>query len=231
MRGRWITKARADLRFQLQLEEAAKEWEVAGRNEELLWSGLRLAQADAWLERTKPRLNARDQAFLETSHAAALTRREAEEAERRERERLLEERAAAERRNVSRLRVFLAVGAGLLLLALVLAGYALNQTAVANLNAQQSTKDREIAETQARNAKAQANASESLFELGRGNADCALLLARASVLTDTQQPFLVDRANRAMLQAVPNSSLRGHTAMVAAVAWSPDDKQVLTGSW
>jgi hypothetical protein len=45
--GRWIADARADLRFQLQLEDAAIEWQGSGENADLLWSGLRLAQAEA----------------------------------------------------------------------------------------------------------------------------------------------------------------------------------------
>lgn len=52
--GAWISRARADLRFQLQLEEAAKEWSASSENPDFLWSGLRLANAEAWLARAQP---------------------------------------------------------------------------------------------------------------------------------------------------------------------------------
>jgi WD40 repeat protein len=236
--GRWISEARADLRFQLELEEDAEEWQDADRSDELLWRGLRLAEAEAWIERTGARLNTRDQAFLDASRAATEARRAAEESARKEREQLLVERAENERRNVSRLRIFLAAGAVLLVIAAGLAIYALNQTQVANEFAAQSVRSAELSATaealarvQARVSNAQANAGESLFELGRGNADQGMLLARASVLTDTLQPLLAVRAIREATQlVVPSRSLHNHTQSVNAVAWSPDGKQALTGS-
>ena len=54
--ARWIGEARADLRFQLHLEEAAQDWQANGENPDLLWSGLRLSNAEAWLARAPPRL-------------------------------------------------------------------------------------------------------------------------------------------------------------------------------
>ncbi len=235
---KWINEARGDLRFQLQLTEDAAEWEAAGGSDELLWRGLRLAQAEAWVERTQARLNARDQTFLDTSRAAEEARRVAEESARKEREQLLVQRAEDERRNVARLRVFLTVGGVLLLIAAGLAVYALNQTNIATVFAAQSARNAELsataealARTQARVSNAQANAGEALFELGRGNADRGMLLARASVITDTQQPLLAIRAVReATQQVVPNRSLRGHTKSVNTVAWHPDGKHVLTAS-
>jgi len=72
--ARWIGEARADVRFQLQLEGAAQEWETNGENAGLLWRGLRLSNAEAWCERARPRLNVRDQAFLDASRAAEQAR-------------------------------------------------------------------------------------------------------------------------------------------------------------
>jgi WD40 repeat protein len=80
--GRWINEARADLRFQLRLEEAAQDWEAGNKHEGLLWSGLRLSNTEAWLERAQPRLNARDLAFIEACRAAERARADAEEAAR-----------------------------------------------------------------------------------------------------------------------------------------------------
>jgi WD40 repeat protein len=78
--GRWITTARADLRLHIQLGEAAREWVTNGENPDLLWSGFRLANVEAWLERARPRLNERDQHFLATSRARRQAELEATEA-------------------------------------------------------------------------------------------------------------------------------------------------------
>jgi WD40 repeat protein len=78
--GRWITTARGDLRLQIQLGEAARDWVSSGENPDLLWSGLRLANTEAWLGRTRPRLNARDQRFIEASRAQRQAQIEAEQA-------------------------------------------------------------------------------------------------------------------------------------------------------
>jgi WD40 repeat protein len=78
--GAWISQARADLRFQLQMEEAAREWEVSGESVDFVWSGLRLANAEVWLDRTQSRLNARDQRFLDASRTQRQAQFEAEQA-------------------------------------------------------------------------------------------------------------------------------------------------------
>jgi hypothetical protein len=92
--GRWIAEARADLRFQIQLEDAAQEWQANAENPDLLWRGLRLSNAEAWLARSLPRLNARDQAFLDASRAVEQARTDTEKAA-RQRE-LAQARALAE---------------------------------------------------------------------------------------------------------------------------------------
>ncbi len=65
----WVDAARADLRFQIQFEEAAQEWDRSRKSADFLWGGLRLANAETWIARSHPRLNARDQTFLVASRA------------------------------------------------------------------------------------------------------------------------------------------------------------------
>jgi hypothetical protein len=139
---------------------------------------VRLTQADSWLERAHPQLTARDLAFLDASRAAALARDQAAEAARREREALLEARAAADRRNVTRLRIFLAVGGVLLLVALAFLAFAIYQQGVARKSAEQESAARTVAENQTRIAQSQARAAESLLALTNGDPDRALILAR-----------------------------------------------------
>ena len=66
----WIDAARTDLRLQLQLEDAAKEWVASGEQPEYLWSGLRLANAESWQPRAQPQLNTGEHAFLKASVSA-----------------------------------------------------------------------------------------------------------------------------------------------------------------
>jgi dipeptidyl aminopeptidase/acylaminoacyl peptidase len=117
----WISVAREDLRFQLQLSEAAAEWRANGENDDFLWAGLRLARAEEWLVRAQPLLNVRDQAFLDASHDQARTRAAANEAARQRELAQAQALAAAERRDASRLRRFLVIGSVLLLIATVAA--------------------------------------------------------------------------------------------------------------
>lgn len=90
---RWIEEARADLRQQGRVEEAARHWEAEGRHPDYLWGGLPLASAEAWLARAAPVLEARARNFLEASRAK-------EHAAQGERARAERERAEAQVRLV-----------------------------------------------------------------------------------------------------------------------------------
>jgi len=113
--GQWIRANRADLVFQLQLGEAAQDWVQSDESRDFLWSGLRLANAEAWITRAQPALNARDRRFLEAGRTA-----EQEDAAKKEAARQRE--LAQERAFTQRLRqraIYLAIA---LAAALVTAG-------------------------------------------------------------------------------------------------------------
>jgi hypothetical protein len=74
----WIAAAKADLRLQRQLEDAAREWEAGQSLSDLLWQGVRLAHAEAWVAQAHPLLLAREQEFLAASRAAETARTQAE---------------------------------------------------------------------------------------------------------------------------------------------------------
>jgi len=199
-----------------------------------------------WIARAQPALNARDQSFLEASRAAAKSRAEAEESDRRERETLLKARAEADQRNVSRLRMFLAVGSVLLLVALALLAYAINRQQAANqeaanaraaaenerLAAKQANEARFTAEQQTHIAESQARAAEALFDLTNGDPERALLLARTALLTDTQsyEPLVFRALHRTLEDTVSRQRLSGHTSAVNGASWSKDEQRVLTWS-
>ena len=78
------TSSREDLRLQLQLEEAVKEWITSDKNEDFLWHGLRLVNVMEWVARTQPRLTVNDQRFLTTSRAVERKQLDAKSVRRRE---------------------------------------------------------------------------------------------------------------------------------------------------
>lgn len=241
----WINEARQTLYFQLQLEEAAKEWQTHDEDMAYLWRDLRLANAEAWLERAQPQLNQRDLSFLQASRDADARRVARKEAAEQEREQLLEARVVAEetareeaekrvaaekekrqeverrvaaekeKRKEKRRTWFLVFL--LLLIASVGAGYLLN--------------DELQAQEQQAIAQAQVKAWKALFELSNQDHDRARLLALAAVRPDVEPSQLVSRALRKTLEeTVIEQQLVGHTDQVVSVAFSPNGRQVLMGS-
>ena len=88
----WVDQHRADIRQHAAFAAAADEWESSDRDPDYLLIGTRLAQFEAWTGDTILQLTARERAFLD----AGVARRSADEAEdaaRREHQRLLERRA------------------------------------------------------------------------------------------------------------------------------------------
>lgn len=204
--GRWINEARADLRFQLQLVDAAREWDENDHCADLLWSGLRLAQADAWHERTHTRLSARDQGFLEASSSAEQARRHAEAEACAERERMLEAQACAERRNARRLRATLSGGTVALMLFIALAIFAIFQERVAHAN--------ELA-------------GRALFDIAQHNMNHAFLLAYDAAQQSIQQPEQPNRSMRAALQSsTPYWTLSENSDSYISMVWSPNSTLV-----
>jgi hypothetical protein len=82
---RWLDEDRAGLRLHRRITEAAEEWQRSNRDDELLYRGTRLAQAQEWRERKEAELNPLEREYLEAS--VALKRRlEQQEKERQQRE-------------------------------------------------------------------------------------------------------------------------------------------------
>ncbi|GAB4194589.1 MAG: hypothetical protein OHK0022_10760 [Roseiflexaceae bacterium] len=223
LRG-WIDEARADLRLQIQLEEAAREWQESGEDASLLWDGLRLSNAETWLQRARPRLGERDAAFLEASRAEA--RRRAEAATQAERDRLS---LAAEQRNARRLRRLLAL-AGLLLVVAVVAIVA------AVLGQRQTEQARSLADSASKTAVAASALADAqrLAYAAQSERDAApevALLLAGEAATRVENP-ITEQALRDALDHYPFRSriLSGHSAPVAGAAFSPDGARVVTAS-
>jgi WD40 repeat protein/DNA-binding SARP family transcriptional activator len=83
LRG-WVEEDRAGLRIRRSLTSAAEEWRDLGYDDDMLFRGARLAEADAWREGHELSLNQLERAFLDASDA----RRAGEQRARRRRLRL-----------------------------------------------------------------------------------------------------------------------------------------------
>jgi WD40 repeat protein/DNA-binding SARP family transcriptional activator len=77
----WIEEDRAGLRISHSLTAAAMEWDEHGRDEDALYRGTRLSEADEWRETHEPSLNKLEREFLDASDA----HREGEQRARRKR--------------------------------------------------------------------------------------------------------------------------------------------------
>src|SRR6266566_5076657 len=64
---RWLDEDRAGLRLQRRITETAEEWQRSNRDDDLLYRGARLIQAQEWRERHKVELNPLEREFLDAS--------------------------------------------------------------------------------------------------------------------------------------------------------------------
>ena len=97
LRG-WLDEDRAGLRLQRRITETAEEWQRSNRDDDLLYRGARLIQAQEWRARHEVELNPLEREFLDASIAL---KQRLEEHEREQQQRELEaaqKLAEAERR-------------------------------------------------------------------------------------------------------------------------------------
>jgi basic membrane lipoprotein Med (substrate-binding protein (PBP1-ABC) superfamily) len=113
----WIEESRDDLQRHAALATAARDWANAGRDDDYLYTGSRLAEYERWSTATSMKLTASEREYLD----AALERREREstaESERVAHEARLERRARARLWSmVAAVVVLVSVGIGLLIAA------------------------------------------------------------------------------------------------------------------
>src|SRR5215510_12449630 len=97
LRG-WLDEDRASLRLQRRITEAADEWQCSSRDEDLLYRGTRLVQAQEWRERYEAELNPLEREFLDAS-IALRQRSEEEKREQQQRELQAAQKLAEAERN------------------------------------------------------------------------------------------------------------------------------------
>jgi WD40 repeat protein/serine/threonine protein kinase len=251
MLRKWLDDNREDLRLQRRLSAATEEWLNSGQDPSYLATGTRLEQFEAWLPQTELALTEAEREY----YSASLAQREkmrAEEAARKAHE------AALERRSRNFLRALVAVMALATVGALILTGFALNQSQIAQENAATATvaqgdalfqaatatfaqgdalvqADRAataaaVAELNAEEARSLAFASGSQLALSNNNTDLAIILALAA--NNIPNPSI--EAQRTLAEAAYAPGTRrvftGHTDRLETTAFSPDGKTALSGS-
>jgi WD40 repeat protein len=241
----WLDSSRESLRVQRRLMSAATEWAGAEKDPSFLAHGVRLAQFEALEDEGDVALNAQERTYLQAS-VAERQARETEERDRQAREVATQRRAAVRLRYLAgALAIFLLVATGLGLLAYsqsrqaqASAAQAQANAAQAQTNADQAQTNQKQADTERQQAVANLTQSEALrlaaeangLIQSRGSPELAALLSIRSALTQASpQGDAVLEATATL--GYPLKQFVGHTDGVPAVAFSPDGKQVLTGSY
>jgi len=202
----WMGADRAFRLWQERLRSNLRQWQESGGDEGALLAGAPLAVAESWLAERGDELGEAEVGYIEASQA--------------QQARLQQERQRQRQRIVLGL-------AGGLVVALVLAAFALVQR-------QDAVLQRQEADLQRQEARMQAGillASQAEAEIAFGNTDRAVLLALAALEDYPYTP----QAEHALGQAVTyNRSLalyEGHSAAVTGAAWSSDGRRIATSSF
>jgi WD40 repeat protein/class 3 adenylate cyclase/tRNA A-37 threonylcarbamoyl transferase component Bud32 len=190
----WLEEDRAGIRLHRRLGDAARLWEAGTQEAGDLYRGTRLAAALEWAQSHPDGLNAGERAFLDASVAES------------ERERRLQIRVNR------RLRVLLG-GAGLLLVAAVIAG-------VLALRAGDRARDT------ARTADAQRLGAQALVD---DRLERSLLLAQAGRILDDSVATRGNLLSALVRHPAAVGVLRGGTGAVLALALSPDGRTLAAG--
>src|SRR6266516_2356475 len=229
LRG-WLDEDRAGLRLQRRITETAEEWQRSSRDNDLLYRGARLIQAQEWRERHEVELNPLEREFLEES---IVLQQRLEEQERVQQQRELEaaqKLAEAERRRAEeqikgrrRQRYFSYGLAVLVFVTGIIAVVAMKQRSAAQ-NAEKKTS--EVA------SRENVSLAEYSEETGK-NTQAFAHLAQALRLNPENRKAITFTA--AMLTQlswhVPLTGSLRHDASVTSEQFSPDGQRVVTTSY
>jgi WD40 repeat protein len=181
----WLDESRADLRIQRLLGRAAREWQASRQDASFLLRGTRLEQYAGWADETTIALTEHELVYLDASLEGKRVR-DADEAERQERELALEKRS---RRILQALVGVFALAA---VVAVILTAFAFNQQGIAQTESTGRATQQAIAEEQA--AIAQENAAVAQSESD----------ARATQQVIAEQQVRLTRARELALAAFIN---------------------------
>ena len=186
----WLDESRTDVRMQRLLAAAAAEWRGYDRDPGYLLSDSRLDQFEAWARDARVALNEQESHFLEIS-LRKMHARQADEAERLEYERRLEQRSRR------MLRLLVAVLAAATIVATGLSVFAFNQQAAARQSAATAIVSQGQAQIQA--ATAVAAQQEALAQ--------AAIAAENAAEADTQQAIAEREAGLALARELAAAAI------------------------
>lgn len=255
LRG-WLEDNRESLRLQRQFTDAAQEWQMMGREPDMLYRGARLAQLREWAQSHADEMNILEHEFLnasvESNEREALEREAQRQRELDAAKKLAEtEQGRADEQTHSaknlrtRNRVITAVGLAAIVFA-VLAG-------IFGLQSNQNAMSAQVNAAQAINAKATAQTESLIRATAQADAEQAAALSFSRELAvqselnlevDPERSILLalagldvvytHEAENALHKAVQSSRVRmtltGHTAEVNDVVFSPDGKRLASSS-
>jgi tetratricopeptide (TPR) repeat protein len=228
LRG-WLDEDRAGLRLQRRITETADEWQRSNRDNDLLYRGTRLIQAQEWRARHEVELNPLEREFLDASIAL---KQRLEEQEREQQQRELqaarklaeaERKRAEEQIKARRRQRYLSYGLAVLLLGTVLVAFFAYRQQLAAVRAEKKTR-----EAASRGSVLLARSSR---ESGK-NAQALAQFARALRLNPENRE--ASGCTVAMLMQLSwqiqlTGSMR-HRAAVNSARFSPDGQRVVTAS-
>ncbi len=242
---RWIEDNREGLRIQRQLIEDAKEWMELNEDTGALYRGVRLAIALNWAEDHEDELTTDSRRFILTSKEEE----EKEEAEREaQRQQQLEtahklaeaqqQRAEEQEKSANNLRKWANYLIGLVIVALLLAGwaaYSTNQALAKQSQLKQTNVELDIANTIAqqktRTAEATALAAQAQA-IFTSSPQASMLLAIEAIQRLESDDPRVPEAEEALWRTLSNfggQKLTDHANMVKSIAISPDSNWLVTG--
>lgn len=206
----WLDNSRDDVRTQRRLSAAAKEWGNADRDSSYLLTGFRLTQFEEWINSTDFSLSLVEADYFNAS-IQQRTKREADEAARKEREEKLERRS----QNVLQ---------ALVVVAVLAAGI----SSVFALNARAAQRQAELRQQQNQSLNLATGAQLALAD---DDTDQAVILALAAATQSDEPPTQVLRSlSEAVLSPGTRRVYADQAGNITAVAFTFDGTRVLSSS-
>ncbi len=226
----WLDDNRYDIRQQRLLAAAVNEWLAASSDPSYLLHGARLEQFAGWAAETGLALTHDERGFLDASSAQQAHEEQVEQ-ERQQRELELAHQAAnsaqqaemSQRRAANRLRYLVAGLAVFLVVAVVLAAFALEARATAE-------DERGNAEREALTNHSLVLAKSAEQAYRRGETDLALALALQAVDVESPPSETVHTLRDVAVGYGTRVVFGEHSGAVTALAISPDASYVISGS-
>ncbi len=229
----WLNENREDMGLQRQLMALTEEWRNAQHDASFLLRGSRLEIFENWMHSTQLVLTEKERDYLDTSLKQRSIEQTAEAA-RKAKEQLTAHRAQNFQRASWILGIFVVLAIAASILIALSAINAQSAVTAANLTIEPIPSTLTAVAVRIEDAQAQVEslrlASLANDQLLNGNVETAALLGiRALNRTDTDQANAV--LVRSLDQSFTLAQFDGHLAVVFDVAFSPDGRYILSGSY